>query len=426
METRGLRLYFFVIEITISSIFGLKSYCQFPDQIINQVNDANIRSVWLGSAEWDFSMPVIELGGDQKLELRFDDLSDDSRSFGYTMIHCDKDWKKSDLVESEYLSGFGRGIIRDSKHSFNTTVSYINYRLVFPEDDCSPAISGNYVLVVYDESDPEDIILTRRFYVSESLANIEAAVRQPTHGQERESSQQLHFSVTYDEREIRDPAREITVVALQNYRYDTKKVFRKAWTSRPGLLEYNDPEGGIFYAGNEFRSLDIKSMRYQTENVASIEFRNPYYHVVMKADDLRSNKPWFSKADLNGSYYIDRERSNDRHTEADYVYVTFRLELPVVYSAQEVFVTGGFNEWTLNETSRMKFNPENGLFENTLLMKQGLYDYCFYTVNPETGKSDELDIEGSFYETGNDYSIFVYFHDQFKRYDRLIGYLPIK
>jgi hypothetical protein len=167
-------------------------------------------------------------------------------------------------------------------------------------------------------------------------------------------------------------------------------------------------------------------MRYQTENIAVIDFRNPYYHVILKTANLRANKPWFSKTDLNGNYYIDKEKSDDRHTEADYVYVHFILELPSVYSANMVYVAGVFNDWSKDEASLMKLNPENGLFEITLLLKQGLYDYCFMTENSETRNIDEMEIEGSFYETENDYSIFVYFHDQFKRYDRLTGYLPIK
>jgi hypothetical protein len=45
--------------------------------------------------------------------------------------------------------------------------------------------------------------------------------------------------------------------------------------------------------------------------------------------------------------------------------------------------------------------------------------------DPETGIINEYEMEGSFYETENDYAIFIYFHDRFKRYDRLVGWLPI-
>ncbi len=82
--------------------------------------------------------------------------------------------------------------------------------------------------------------------------------------------------------------------------------------------------------GNEFRSLDIKSMKYQTENMAAIEFRNPYFHVILKPDESRAGKPYFSRTDLNGSYFIDKEKAGNKFTEADYIYVHFSLDGPCI------------------------------------------------------------------------------------------------
>ena len=58
----------------------------------------------------------------------------------------------------------------------------------------------------------------------------------------------------------------------------------------------------------------------------------------------------------------------------------------------------------------MKFNPEKGYYECTLLLKQGLYDYGYCSWTRKTGKTNDEVFEGSFYETGNDYEIFVYLH----------------
>jgi len=416
-----------VIGITTTNGFSLnKEFEQLPDTFQNIVYDPHIRSVWLGSSEWEFSLPVIELNSDQKLELRFDDLNSDSRTFGYTFIHCNSDWTRSQLLESEYITGFGKGTIRESMQAYNTTYFYLNYRLQLPESDCIPAVSGNFALVVFDEAEPDHIVFTRRFFVTENTMEIKAAVHQPAFGMERLTGQQVHFSVHYGNLDIRDPQREISTVVIQNNRFDKILRLDKAYSVKAGQLDFTEPEGNLFSGGNEFRTLDIKSMRYQTENIAEIDFRNPYYHVVLKTDLLRANKPWFSKIDLNGSYYIDKEKSNDRHTEADYVYVHFSLELPPLYASTPVYLAGGFNDWKSDSASLMRLNPENELFEITILMKQGLYDYCFLMKNSATRIIDEYEIEGSFYETENDYSIFVYFHDQFKRYDRLTGYLSIK
>jgi hypothetical protein len=416
-----------VIGLTTNSVFGLTiSQVFFPDTIGNKVYSTEIHTVLLRSATWELSSPAIEIGSAQQLELRFDDLSSSRRTFGYTLALCDANWKRSELSPQEYLSGFGQGTIRESTSSFNTTYDYIHYRLVFPEEDCHPLLSGNYALVVYEENDPDKIILTRRFYVTETTVKIEGRVKQPPPGEFRESGQQVEFTFTYNESDIHDPLNDVTAVIVQNNRDDNSITVSKPFSLQPGRLAYTDPETGIFRGGNEFRSLDIKSMKYQTENVAAIDFQNPYYHVFMKSDESRGNKPYFSKTDLNGGYFIDREKSDDKHTEADYVFVHFNLNQSPLHAEEDIYVTGGFCDWKRQETSKMKYNSDKSCFELTLLLKQGLYDYCYIETDPENGGINEYELEGSHYETENDYTIFIYCHDRQKGYDRLTGYLPIK
>lgn len=416
-----------VIELTIKSVFGLPFHEKFfPDTIRDQVFLPEIHTVLLRSATWELSSPVIEAGSDQHLELHFDDFSSVRHSFGYTLIHCDAGWKPSNLPPQEYVSGFGQGEIRESYASLNTTYDYIHFRLIFPGEECMPLISGNYAIVVFDYEDPERIILTRRFYVTEEAIQVSAMVRQPPPGEFREKGQQIEFSLEYDKGVIHDPLNDLTIIIKQNNRDDNSLSVRKPVFTPSGSLEYSDLSECIFLGGNEFRNLDIKSMKYQTENIALIDFQNPYYHVFLKTDEPRWKKPYFFRNDLNGGFFIDREKSDDKHTGADYVFVHFSLALPALYSGEKVYVTGGLCDWTLSEKNRMVFNPLTNCFECILLLKQGFYDYCYAITNPETGEISYTLLEGSFFETRNEYAVFVYYHDRQGRYDRLMGYLPLK
>ena len=418
--------FLFVNGITTVFCFGLPlSEKQLSDTVFNKVYEPGLRSVQLNIAEKDFSDPVISLGGDQKLELRFDDLSATRRNLGYTLVHCSAEWIPSDSDPIEYLSGTGRGLIREVSSSFNTTYDYTHYRLLFPEEDGIPLVSGNYAIKVYDEENPDKIILSRRFYITEETARIEASVKQPGFGEARETSHQVSFRVWHNN-EIRDPVRELTAVVFQNNRSDRRLILGKPYTVQTGMVSYDDPETGIIAGGNEFRSLDIKNTRYQTQNLSAITFQNPYYHAFMKPDEERGSKAYFSHTDLNGNYYIDREKSDDRHTESDYIYVHFNLSAPLLYTDDKVYVTGDFIDWQHDESNQMIFNESTGNYELIMLMKQGLYDYCFYKSGGGSEKANELELEGSFYETENDYGIFIYFHDQYKGYDRLVGHLSIK
>ncbi len=418
-------LMFIVNAITTYGVFGLMvPEVSYPDSFTNKVYSERIHTVLLGSDTWELAAPVIETGSSQQLELHFDDLSGSIQTYGYTLVHCDASWHPSDLPGQDYLSGFGYGTIRESFTSTNTQRDYIHYRLKFPEEDCMPVISGNYALVVYNDANPSELILTRRFYVTEKLVQISARVKQPTAGPLLENGQQLECSLQFDPSLIRDPMNDIVVLIRQNNRDDNALILQKPSFMQTGKMDYSSPGEGIFPGGNEFRSLDIKSMKYQTENMAAIDFRNPYYHVLMKPDESRGNKPYFSKSDVNGGYIVEKEKSGDKHTEADYIYVHFRFAPPAGYAGENIFVTGGFCDWTIQSGNKLSFNPDIKCFETILLLKQGWYDYCYASEDPLTGVVSETRFEGSFYETGNDYAVFVYYHDRRGRYDRLIGYLP--
>ncbi len=421
-NTFGFRI---VIILTIISGFGSVFTLAAGDFIENGVLDPRIHTVLIRSDQWELSLPIIDLGSDQQLELRFDDLSDTRRNFGYRLIHCDWQWKRTPLSPQDYLQGFVDGMLTEVTSSFNSSTDYTHYRLVFPEENCTPLISGNYAIVVYDQAEPEKSVLVQQFYVTEKTVQVEGTVLQPPQSVLREAAQQLKLRVFHDGTIIRDAGSELAVVMQQNNRPDKAQVITSPFAILPGQLEYADPETGLFMGGNEFRSIDLKNMRYQRENVSRIEFIGQAWHVYMHADESRSNKPYFSRADLNGSFFIDKEKAIDKHTEADYVYVHFCLNLPPLYSGEKVYVTGGFCNWETNENNLMHFNTANGNFECTLLLKQGLYDYCYFMEDPSSGQLNEYEQEGSFYETENDYTLLVYFHDR-QGFDRLLGYLLIK
>jgi hypothetical protein len=424
-------IYVIIITITVS-ILTSKSIYGFDilekkdaEPITDETYLETIHTVLLRSSSWEFSSPVIELGSAQRLELLFDDLSGIQRTYVYTLVHCDANWNRSDLQPQEYLTGMGQGTILESAPSVNTTYGFIHYRLEFPQEECLPVISGNYALEVSDADNPDKIVITRRFYVIEKAVQITGKVKQPPPGDYRETGQQVELTVNYNDLNIYDPLRDLDVVIRQNGRDDRILHNLKPSFFSQGKIEYSNSDEGIFPGGNEFRTLDIKSMKYQTENIAGIEFQNPYYHVYLKPDKSRENKPYFSKTDLNGNFFINKEKAREKNLEADYVNVHFCLEenFPLT---EDVFVFGKLTGWSCSRTNKMDYNTAKNCYEAVLLLKQGLYDYDFAVLEKSANRADEEIFEGSFYETGNDYEIYIYLHDNHGGYDRLIGYLPLK
>jgi hypothetical protein len=105
--------------------------------------------------------------------------------------------------------------------------------------------------------------------------------------------------------------------------------------------------------------------------------------------------------------------------------VHFNLGWSVPLPGEEIYIMGQLTDWQTLPLNRMSYNADTRCMEATLLLKQGWYDYA-YGIRDENGRLDEMRLEGSFSETGNDYEVFVYYHDRHKRTDRLTGYTVIR
>ena len=124
----------------------------------------------------EMSLPIIQLGSNERLMLRFDELGDNSNYYRYRIDHCTHDWQISDISASDYMNGFEDGAIDNQQFSFTTIEHYTNYWQTIPNDISSFATSGNYLLTVYLQSDPDSIVFTRRFKVYEPMTTVEASV----------------------------------------------------------------------------------------------------------------------------------------------------------------------------------------------------------------------------------------------------------
>ncbi len=388
----------------------------------NHVFDQRIKTVQLYKEGWNLSYPIIRLNSTEKLNLNFDLLSDQPESYYYTFIHCDKDWNKSDIFPNDYMSGITDNPIEEYGNSFNTTVSYIHYSLSFPNDRVSITLSGNYIIKIYVSDKPEAPVITQRFIITEDIAKINITAHRPLMTKANNTSQQVDFTVNYGGLSISDPYRNVFAFILQNGRWDNLKRNLKPDFYGDNELKYNSlSDKNIFKGGNEFRYFDIKSIRYQTENVKKIDFAIPYYNVYLYPLENREFKPYFYWKDFNGKYYIAFQEGKKPETESDYVYVYFTLPADQVIPGGNIYISGALNNWAFDKNNLMTYNAERKEYECNMLLKQGWYNYeIAFLKNGQTNPTESF-FEGSHYETENDYIVLVYYRNPRERYDRVIG-----
>lgn len=392
----------------------------------NAVYREEIKSVQLFREGNERSNPVIELESDATLVLKFDDLAEDAKNFSYTLVHCDANWAESFIQQSEYLSGFLDNPLTDNAMSFNTTVRYVNYQLRIPNEDCSPQLSGNYALVIFEDNNRENLVLIQRFYVVEPMVRIEGLVKKATFDPFNGENQEVDFKIVNEKLRLLNPREDIKVVLMQNRRWDNAVLNLKPSFIRDNILDYDYNKENVFPGGNEFRYFDIRTKRYNGENVEDIKFIRPYYHVKLFQDAVRSNKKYGSYKEMNGNFVVEsQDRVTDFDTECDYVFVHFYLPMESELTGGSVNVFGALTGWNANKTNQMKWSSENAGYELTLLLKQGYYNYQYVYVPSGAKKADSVNLEGSFFITENEYQIFAYYRDQATRYDRLVGFVTI-
>jgi hypothetical protein len=390
----------------------------------NAVYQEYIKSVQMYRAGFELSNPVLTLNEDAHLLFKFDDLSDEERDYYYTVIHCDANWNESYISQTDYISGFPENPLTDYKLSFNTTFNYSNYQLVLPNDNMKFNYSGNYVLVIYEDNDKEKVIITQRFYIVEPKVEIQGNVRRATNDPFEGSNQEIDFVIIHNDFLIENPLKDVKVLLMQNGRWDNAIRNLKPLFIRDNRLEYDYQMENVFPAGNEFRYFDNRSNKFNGENIVSTDFHRPYYHKTLKTDEVRANKGFFLYKEMNGKYTIESQDKEvrDPDTECDYAFVHFTLPLPSILLGGSVNVFGALTGWNANKSNEMTWNFNTSAYELTLLLKQGYYNYQYVYVPQGSLSADHTNIEGSFWETENDYLLFVYYSDFSARYDRLVGY----
>jgi len=139
--------------------------------------------------------------------------------------------------------------------------------------------------------------------------------------------------------------------------------------------------------------------------------------------DPNRDQPSYSFVyDNNGNFYILNQDGTNPKIDADYSHVYFTLAANKTDREGSAYIVGKFNDYQLNEQNKMQFDNGRTRFYTDLFLKQGVYDYEYSWVDKSTKIADDTPLEGSYFDTENDYQILVYYRRPGARYEELVGY----
>ena len=394
-----------------------------PFELRNKVYNDFVQTVLLYPLGEPLKEPIIRLNEADQLQLSFDILGDEAYVYDYTILHCTYDWKPSDLQNIEYINGYQEDQINNYRFSLNTLTSYVHYDFNFPTDNLKPKLSGNYLLIVYgDRPEADQMLFTCRFMVVESLASISASVPQYSRNPDYvKKKHQIDVTINAPNGYLINPQQSLNLVIRQNGRWDNAVVGLKPSYTYSDKMTYEYEEETVFDGGNQFRNFDLKSFKYNSEYIQRITQENDAFVVQLWPSKRRSQTNYVYDKDINGRKLIKARDDQETDVEGDYAWVYFFLDYPVPLTHEDIYILGALNNWNLDEKSKMNYNFERKGYEGKLFLKQGYYNYQYGILERGKQKADVTTIEGDFWDTQCEYSVYLYFKRPGTVYDQLVA-----
>lgn len=363
------------------------------------------------------AIPLFQLG--DSFQLQFDDLHGTEDNYYYKIMHCDYDWKQSQLSINEYLTGFDNQRIQDYTNSLNALQIYSHYRIPFPNKLTQLKVSGNYVISILNED--QEVVFSRKFIIYEPLVSVPMQVKRARNVKDVEYKHNIDFAVKSNAINFQSPLKNVKVLLMQNGKFNNAISDVKPMYTIGNDLIYKYDSETQFWAGNEYLFFENKNIRAANNSIARIDTEGGLYNCFLYTSNARAKNPYTYWPDINGNFSIKNISAENDEIEADYAWIYFSLSAPSFYQNKDIYITGMFNNYALTDENKMEYNAKKGIYEKALMIKQGFTNFN-YTIADKSGKVDEASaIDGNFYQTENNYFAIIYYRENNQRYDRVIG-----
>ena len=411
--------------LILVAFFSINGYAQQnPDQIF----DSTIHTIIVSPIGNSLAAPIISLNNGGVLKVSFDDFKAQYVDYNYSIELMDSAWQPSELNEFNYIRGFNQNRISNYAASSMSMQNYFHYQFEFPNANCKPILSGNYIFKVYKGSNKQAPVFTKRFYVVEDIAIVSAGIQEPFDGNIARTHQKVNVNV--DVRNIPSfQTDQLTIKVIQNNLFNNAQSVSAPDFIKGTVMVFNNESNLIFPGGNEARWLDLQSLSLRSDRIASIMYIDKQTNIFVKPDISRADLLYSNFKDLNGGFLIMNTESLNNETQNDYAKVQFSYATNdnAALLDKRLYIIGAFTNNKIDKDSEMIFDVRKGIYQKTLLLKQGYYSYNYILQDRiEPNILDNFrDTEGNHTETENEYTVLVYYHTIGNKNDQLIGHVTV-
>lgn len=390
---------------------------------ILHAQNIELKTLKVYSSSDQTSVPIIDASDENKnsITIEFDVNTGFIPNMNIFFRFCDKNWTPYDNAflynpgyNTEYAIWFDRVPDR-------VTGARYHYKGSFPNNNVTFPFSGKWMFFITDSQDKNKIYGSGKFYVVNPMTKIRvSAGRSNLEGISQESPTLDRTVVLKTELVLPDslfPSMVGNVEIIQNHKIDYPVIISRDGNTLYRYYNWNGSNQFSFVArdifpGNGYREIDITDKN---------KFNPPeVMPELIGLQTLHFDKQVYSR--LRGGSLVDDYKSS----YSDYMNVLFRLRSPENIE-DPIFIVGSFTNWQV--LPQYEMYDDMGMMNLVVNLKRGIYDYQYVTAKYDNDKIVDINwlaLEGNYWETRNDFYVFLFYSTNEKGgYDKIIAYKKI-
>ena len=387
----------------VNSLLVLPEQRSIPD---------NIRSVqFFSSSQASSPLVTARLGSNDRLVLRFDELSEISGMFRIHFSHRNKDWTQSNLPATWFMNTTNQRIVQGGSKNQSNSIPFHSYDIQFSLRDLEFLTSGFYFIHVSDYTTGIELF-SLPFALTEQRGTLELDGETLYNKGNLGAAVDRIFAEFNFPEFVDMPVFDLSFQVLQDGFLPKAVLARGKDFSDEKVAKFHLEESQSYPANTRYYGLNLSTFSLSNRKILEYEESDELPQITLREDFISFSDTPYTLQSMYGN-------PSSRIT-ARYAMINFRFN-PMGTGPNyddELFVVGDFNQWSENKQHKMKWNPELRLFEAQALLKEGTYRYSYATRNGHD--LDAIELGSSLTKENQWYTGILFYRDPNLQYDRIL------
>ncbi len=378
--------------------------------------------VFGGGDETSFPMIDYTSSGEKSITIDFDVQTSSFPNLIIQFRFCDDNWRpyenqflQNPMFNTEYNLWL-------DKIPNNIKGARYHYTGTFPNNNVQFPFSGKWMFFITDSQNKNLIYASQKFFVLYPDVKLHSQIYRETmqgsYGDNANLGRTIAIKTSFVLPDTLFSANVTKVEIVKNRMVSSPIIIDRNTNTQERYYEWDAGRKFSFIArvlrpGNEYRQIDTRNLSKYPTPTSDARFGE------VDQSDLFSKR----QRDYNGASLL----MNFRNANADYQNIVFKLKAPENVT-KPIFLVGEFSDWKVLPEYEMF--DDNGTMNLSVQLKRGVhaYQYVAADINGDRIRNEDWEIlEGNFFETDNEYFIFLYYNTPEKGgYDKIIGFIKIR